>query len=355
MNLERIDNIVQTFGLKEFRRQQLRQAFFQEHLAGFEEISTLGKDLRRKLAEAGPVMTVTSRHVAASESGRAYKALLEVSGGLLIESVLLNPKPGHWSCCISSQVGCPLNCSFCATGAMGFERNLTSEEITDQVLFWQQFIRRRQLPARLGNVVFMGMGEPFLNQDAVFASLTELSHPDGFNIGARKLAVSTVGLVKGIRALATHFPQASLAISLHAGNNRLRQSLVPHGKTHSLGQVRAAVNDYLSRCGRKVFFEYALLGGVNDSVQDANELVTYLKSLDRPNLAHVNLIAYNAVPGSPYQAPMPDAVRAFKKCLAHAGVHVTVRKSLGRDIQGACGQLAAAKDNDVPDSQEEAP
>ena len=341
MNLARIDAIVARHGLEPYRAKQLRQAFFREHAPNFGAITTLAKAVREQLDAAEPVLTGTPETLLAAADGQAFKALLRFADGGAVETVLMSPKPGLWSVCISTQTGCALGCRFCATGALGAGRNLTSEEITDQVLFWLRHMAANHFEARLSNVVYMGMGEPFRNTENVFASLTELTAPDAFGLGARHLSISTAGLVDGIRAMAERFPQVNLAVSLHAANDELRSRLMPVNRANPLGELAVALTDYLAATNRKVFIEYLLLGGVNDSPAHAAELAKYLRTITPSRLLHVNLIAYNAAAGD-FRAPSGQVVHNFLKSLTGHRVSATIRKSLGQDIRAACGQLAGA-------------
>ena len=338
MNHARIKALAERFTLPKYRQSQLAEAFFRQHTRDFASISTLPRDLRERLA-AEPVLTIASAAVRVSQDGRAHKALLRLHDGKQIETVLLNPKPDLWSCCISSQVGCALKCSFCATGTLGFKRHLTSEEITDQVLFWRLYIAEHQLPARLTNIVYMGMGEPFHNREQVFDSLTELGNPETFGIGSRHLSVSTAGLPVGIREMADRFPQVNLALSLHAANDTLRLKLMPINKAFPLAQLHEALTYWLDQTGRKLFLEYILLAGENDQLEHAEELATWVHSLGPGSRLHVNLIAFNPT-ATPHHAPQAVAARDFKELLLAAGVATTIRRNLGQDIDGACGQLA---------------
>lgn len=230
-------------------------------------------------------------------------------------------------------------CTFCATGSMGLLRNLTSEEISDQVLFWKQFIKKRKLDARLQNVVYMGMGEPFHNKRQVFDSINELNNPETFNMGSRHISVSTSGLLKPIYEMAEKFPQVNLAISLHAANDTLRTELMPINKTFPLDKLAEALTDYLAKTNRKIFIEYILLDNDNDSLENAAELVQFINKVKPKKLLHVNLIVYNQTDSHHRQASRENA-RIFKDYLIDNGVSATIRKNLGRDIDGACGQLA---------------
>lgn len=339
MDSEKIKYLQENYNLPAYRCQQLKEAFFQKHISEYTNITTFPKKLRGKLQEEVPVLTASLYKIYASQEKNAYKALLQLKDKRLVETVLLNPKPGLWSCCISSQVGCVLGCTFCATGTMGLARNLSSEEITDQVLFWQFFIEEEKIPARLSNVVYMGMGEPFHNKKEVFKSLRELMNPETFHLGARHLSVSTSGLVPAIYEFTEQFPQVNLAISLHAPNNELRVKLMPINKPYPLEKLMAAIEHYIEATNRKVFIEYIMLKEENDSLVLADQLADLLKKVSKSHLLHVNLIVYNQTDSEHKETPKEKA-RKFKSRLEEKGVSATIRKNLGRDIDGACGQLA---------------
>lgn len=339
MNTERINQIVEKYGLQKFRVAQLKKALFEDYASSYSEISTLKKDLREQLEKEEPILCMQEHVVQESSDKRTFKALLKLHDGRYIETVLMSPKPDHWTACISSQVGCAMACTFCATGSMGLLRNLTSEEISDQVLFWKQFIKKRNLDARLQNVVYMGMGEPFHNKRQVFDSINELNNPDTFNMGSRHISVSTSGLLKPIYEMAEKFPQVNLAISLHAANDTLRTELMPINKSFPLDKLAEALTDYLAKTNRKIFIEYILLDNDNDSLENAAELVEFINKVQPKKLLHVNLIVYNQTDSHHRQASRENA-RIFKDYLIDNGVSATIRKNLGRDIDGACGQLA---------------
>ena len=338
MNTDRIDEIIETHKLPKFRSKQLKKAFFEQHCTSFDQVSTLSKDLRSKLSEEN-VLSLSLHKMYTSAEGNCFKALLKLHDDRIIETVLMSPKPGHWTTCISSQVGCALACTFCATGTMGLLRNLTSEEISDQVLFWKQFIQEEGHGFTLNNIVYMGMGEPLHNKKNVFASLRELTNPDTFNIGSRHISVSTSGMVQAIYEFSDEFPQVNLAISLHSADEDQRTSLMPINKKWSLADLGKSLQDYLDKTNRKIFIEYILLKNENDSLQDARKLVEFLKGITPTHLLHTNLIVYNETDSSHEQASRENA-RAFKEYLVSKGVQATIRKNLGRDIDGACGQLA---------------
>ena len=339
MNREKIMDIVSRFNLPNYRRIQLMTAFYKRRLTSFEDISTLSVDLRSAIAAEYSVMSVEMVEVLDAADGRSYKASLRLIDGALVESVLIRTKSNLWTTCISCQVGCSVGCNMCATGSMGFLRDLTSEEISDQVLFWHHLADVGRVPSAPTNVVYMGMGEPFLNRVNLFDSLEELISGDCLNVGSRHISVSTCGVVDAFDEFATRFPQVNLSISLHAANDALRDSLVPINRKWSLATLGAAVRDYLERCRRKVFFEYVMLDGVNDGDKELRELESFLKSIGNRRLVHVNLIPYNDT-NTGYAPSRESRIKRFIHGLEDGGWHVTRRRSLGDDVNAACGQLA---------------
>jgi 23S rRNA (adenine2503-C2)-methyltransferase len=253
-----------------------------------------------------------------------------VAGGDAVETVLMH-YPGRSTVCVSTQAGCAMACSFCATGQAGFRRHLTAGEIVEQVVA----ARRAALPRRLSNVVFMGMGEPLANYDAVWSAVERIH--DVVGISARHLTVSTVGMVAGIRRLAGERLPVGLAVSLHAANDALRDQLVPINRRWPLPTLVDACRAWIEAKGRRLSFEWALIEGVNDRRSD----VAQLAALARPLGAHVNLIPLNPTPGYPTRGTPPAGVREFRERLRAVGVNATVRRNRGTDIDAACGQLAA--------------
>jgi 23S rRNA (adenine2503-C2)-methyltransferase len=293
------------------------------------EITTLPKAVRRRFAERlAPALSPITRQ--STSDGLTVKRLWELPGGARIESVLMH-YPGRSTVCISSQAGCAMGCGFCATGQAGFERHLSVGEILEQVVV----ARREAEPRRLSNVVFMGMGEPFANYDRVMAAVRRII--DDLGIGARKITVSTVGLVPQMRRFADEGLQVGLAVSLHAANDELRTDLVPINKRHPIAEVIEASRQYRENTGRRVSFEWAMIDGVNDRDTDAVEL----SSVANAARAHVNLIPLNPTPGWPTVGTPPARIRAFAARLEANGVNVTVRANRGTDIDAACGQLRA--------------
>ncbi len=294
-----------------------------------EEMTALPVDLRRRLAaDLAPPLEEAARQTC--DDGRTVKWLWRLHDGATVETVSMT-YPDRVTVCVSSQAGCAMACSFCATGQAGYTRQLTEGEIVGQVL-----AARRSSPARLSHVVFMGMGEPMANYGPVVGSLRRLTADLG--LSARHLTVSTVGIVPGIRRLAAEGIPVNLAVSLHSADDERRNDLVPVNRRYPLAVLAEACGEYLARTGRRLTFEWALIDGVNDTDTDVDQLAAYARDLR----AHVNLIPLNPTPGYPVRGTPPGRVRAFAAALRHAGVNATVRDTRGREIDAACGQLAAA-------------
>lgn len=338
MDAARVQAALKELGQPGYRWDQVRRAVFDQAVSSYDMVAVLPADVRKALGEKAPILSLVERRVDASDDGRAFKALLDLPGGGTVETVLLKPSPTRWTTCISSQVGCAVGCTFCATGLMGLKRNLTPEEISDQVLFWRQYMKRMGLDGRLDNVVYMGMGEPFACYEQVAASLKTLMDQKLFAIGARHISVSTSGVAPRIDDFARDFPQVNLAISLHAAEDGLRARLVPMNKAYPLAKLAEALKRYLAATNRKLFFEYVLLKGENDRPQDAQALVSWLKALGPLSLLHVNLIVFNQT-DTPHQPTDESDARRFQEQVMSSGLKATVRQNLGRDISGACGQL----------------
>lgn len=345
MHINRLSEWLKQHDQPKFRLDQIRKAIFHDGLASFADVTVLSKDLRAELESNLPILAFAVSQVLEAKDGQSAKALLELPDGNFIETVLMSPVPGMWSVCVSTQVGCPMGCRFCATGQLGLKRNLTAEEITDQVLFWRQYLKRKFPPVkgrqRLGpdNVVYMGMGEPFLNWEAVSESLRNLTDLELFGIGARNISISTSGIPDGIRQLGREFPQVNLAVSLHFATDEKRDEFMPVNRKDNLAELRKALKDYFADSNRQVFIEYILLKDVNDLPEDARALAGYLKSIGKKQLLHVNLIRYNLT-GEEFESSSGNQAEKFKGWLAGNGFEATIRKSLGEEIQGACGQLA---------------
>jgi 23S rRNA (adenine2503-C2)-methyltransferase len=312
-----------------YRLQQARQAVFKDLITDWGQVSSLPLFLRERLMKEAPLTIKATVQV----SDQSEKALLTLADKTYIETVLITNADGRKTVCLSSQVGCPLGCTFCATGRLGFKRNLRSAEIVNQFLFWAR--RLAPLKEKIDNVVFMGMGEPLLNYREVMAAIRIMNDPNFCNLGARHISISTAGILAGIRQLAKENLQVNLAISLHAADDDLRTELMPVNEGVGLKELFKTVDDYIAETGRQVMLEYLLINGVNDSLSDAKKLA---RLAGKP-LYMVNLLHYNAT-GS-YTASPQNTALAFKKALAGYGIRVTMRQSAGADIAAACGQLAA--------------
>jgi 23S rRNA (adenine2503-C2)-methyltransferase len=325
----------QSLGEPLYRGNQIAEWLYQRGARSFEEMTNLSKTLRARLDEVAEMGRSEVVREQRSRDG-TVKLLLRLRDGETIETVGL-PYEDRLSCCISSQVGCPMRCDFCATGLSGYKRNLTAGEIVEQVVTLNEIFSisnpKSQIPNRVNHVVFMGMGEPLLNTDNVLKAIRLLNKEVG--IAMRHLTVSTVGIVPGIRRLADEKLQLTLAVSLHAPTDALRAQLIPTARQWSVQNIVAACRDYVNKTGRRVTFEYVLLSGVNDNPTEAHELGRVLQGLN----CHVNLIPFNPVSELSYQAPSPQRVRAFREILERAGISVTQRAQRGADIDAACGQL----------------
>jgi 23S rRNA (adenine2503-C2)-methyltransferase len=321
-------------GEPRYRLDQVWQGLYTQ-LAAPAEITNVPKALRERLAELLPTaLTQVVRRV--SDGGDTVKYLWELHDGSRIETVLML-YPDRVTVCVSSQAGCAMACGFCATGQAGFTRHLTVGEIVEQVVVAAR--EARSMGRRLGNVVFMGMGEPMANESAVWASV-ERFH-DAISMSARHLTISTVGLVPGIRRLAERPLPVNLAVSLHAANDALRDELVPINRRYPIDELMTACAEYLAEKGRRISFEWALIADVNDRPSDAAELAALCRRFRLP--AHVNLIPLNPTPGYPTVGSTPAKVREFCDRLVALGVNATVRRNRGTDIDAACGQLAAGQ------------
>jgi 23S rRNA (adenine2503-C2)-methyltransferase len=341
-------------GLPAYRARQIRDGVWRRNAQTADELHTLPVALRASLDRVFRVDTIAADEVTISDGGLTEKMLHHLSDGALIESVLMHypargrgedGRPEHrerHTLCISSQAGCAVGCPFCATGELGFGRDLETSEILDQVRHAALRLDRRD--AHLTNVVFMGMGEPLLNLDRVLEAVAALSDPQRFGLGARHVVVSTSGVVPGIRRLTQLNPQFTLAISLHAARDPLRDVLVPLNRRWPVAEVVAAARAHARVTGRRVSYEYVMISGVNDTDVDADALSALL----RADLAHVNLIPMNPVAHTPWQASSPERVTHFAARLREGGVGATVRRNRGQDAGAACGQLAADRAGEPP-------
>ena len=302
---------------------------------GWSQVATLPRDLRERLEAVLPFWALAPDARVVSRDG-TVKWGLRAADGAVVEAVLIAHAEGRRTVCVSSQAGCALACRFCATGTMGAGRDLTAAEIVDQAVLAAREADARG--ARLTNVVFMGMGEPMQNLDAVLAACATMNAPEGLGLSARRLAISTVGWVPGIARLAEHPLPLRLAVSLHAADDATRSELMPINARYPIASLLGACTRYCDSTGRRVFIEYLLLDGVNDSATDARRLARLL----RDGRFHVNVIEYNATEG-PYRGSSQARREVFLRALAAGGLEASVRRSRGADVAAACGQLARSR------------
>ncbi len=312
-----------------YRLGQAKKALFQDLIQNWQEATALPLKLREELNKKYPIEI--SAEIFVSKDGDTVKALFILKDNLKIEAVLMRHKDKRNTVCVSSQVGCPLDCVFCATGKLGFKRNLDAGEIVGQVLFFARYLK--EFKEKITNVVFMGMGEPFLNYDNVLGAIKVLNDKEGFSLGARHFSISTAGIVEGIEKLAEEELQINLAISLHAADDKLRSKLMPINKKYPIKEVLNAVDDYIKKTRRRVMFEYIMIKDLNDSDGQAKTLA----NLMRKPLYFVNLISYNFT--GIFKPSMSVRIKKFKEILEREGVAVTQRYRFGEDVDAACGQL----------------
>ncbi|MBU2539933.1 23S rRNA (adenine(2503)-C(2))-methyltransferase RlmN [Patescibacteria group bacterium] len=338
-----------------YRQKQAQKAVFQDLADNWMQVQTLPIELRKELKKSCPLKIDFQASV--SQDEKVIKGLITLKDGLKVETVLMKHGDNRNTVCVSSQVGCPLGCVFCATGNIGFKRSLSIYEIVEQVLFFARYLKSKG-PARSGfarqtrrlesrglatsdaggeritNVVFMGMGEPFLNYDNVLGAIRILNDEERFNLGARHFSISTVGIIEGIEKFSQEKLQVNLAISLHAPDDKLRSEIMPINKKYSVKEVLKAVDEYIKKTKRRVMFEYVMIKDVNDTDECAKELAKLVK---KP-LYFVNLILYN--PTGIFKSSEPARIKRFKEILEKYGVPVTQRYRFGKDLKAACGQLA---------------
>ena len=333
LTFDDVARIIEESGAPAYRARQIWEGLYERGQSP-DALTALPKAMRVTLGARPELAAALEPAVeSVAPDGQTVKWLWSLDDGRQVESVLMH-YPGRSTVCVSSQAGCAMACGFCATGQAGFDRHLRAGEIVEQV------VRARTAAMasgrRLSNVVFMGMGEPMANYDAVWTAVERLH--DNLGLSARHLTISTVGIVPGIRRLASETLPVNLAVSLHAANDDLRNSLVPINRRYPLDTLHDACTEYLRAKNRRLSFEWALIDGVNDRSSHADELADYAKSLR----AHVNLIPLNPTPGYPTRGTPPQGVRAFRDRVQAAGVNVTVRRNRGTEIDAACGQLRAS-------------
>lgn len=339
MNLEKLDQILKEE--KPFRKKQIFKAIFNEFTEDFKLSTNLPKDLKEKLENE--VSLEINHKFFISDEGKSIKALIKLQDGLEIESVLMRHKERN-TVCVSSQVGCAMGCAFCATGKLGLKRNLTLFEILEQILLFERLLKLEG--ERVNSIVFMGMGEPLLNYDTVIKAVRFINDKDNFNIGIRHISISTCGIINGIEKLSNENLNINLALSLHFADEQKRNEFMPVNKGNNLLSTMSAIKSFIQKTERKVMIEYLMLKNINDQKEDAENLANLLiefepkKTSGQNKAPHffVNLIAYNPTEG--FKSSENSTIKKFKKILEDKGITVVERYRFGREINGACGQLA---------------
>jgi 23S rRNA (adenine2503-C2)-methyltransferase len=329
---EDIKEFFEKYKVPKFRFKQLEDAIFKQFVSNFDEITNFPKELREDLKKHFEISTMFL--VESHQSGNTVKFVLKTKDDQYVESVLMIHNDGRRTVCVSSQVFCAVGCTFCATGANQFKRSLTTDEIVEQVLFVSRYLKNTD--EKVTNVVFMGMGEPFLAYNSVINAIKILNDSEKYNIGARHITVSTSGIVPRIYEYAELGIQTRLAISLHAPNDKLRSELMPINKRYDLDELMKACDFFTTKTNKRISYEYVLIKNTNDSIENAKELIELLKG----RLAHVNLLIFNPHEFSKFEMPDKTTVLRFRDILQENGIEVSIRKSMGDDISGACGQLS---------------
>lgn len=337
LNFDDLEQLLKDWGEPPYRASQVWEGIYKQLKTDFDLIPNIPKQLRLRLGDSFSIHNMESEITLDSSDGETQKTLFRLEDGKAIETVLMRYR-NRRTLCISSQSGCALGCVFCATGQMGLKRNLSSGEIVEQVLIYESLLR--QEGDGLTNIVLMGMGEPFHNYEQSLSAIDCLNDPGGFNMGARRFTISTVGLVPQILRFAKERRQVNLAISLHAADDDLRSSILPINKKYPLQSLFEACRNYVELSHRRITFEWALIDGVNDSLEQASRLVGLINGM----LSHVNLIPLNPTQGYAGTGATEGQAQRFQEYLENHGVPCTIRVRRGIDIQAGCGQLATKID-----------
>jgi 23S rRNA (adenine2503-C2)-methyltransferase len=333
ISLDELTEFFVQHGEKKFRAKQVMEWLWKKSASSFDEMSNLSLSTRQFLAEHFTLHKIKLSDEQIS-SDKTIKCAFEVEPGKIVEGVLI-PTSSRMTACISSQVGCSLACKFCATGRLKMMRNLTAGEIYDQVVYLRNEAESRyQIP--LSNIVYMGMGEPLLNYKNMMTSIEKITSPEGLGMSPQRITVSTAGVAKMIKKLGDDGAKFNLALSLHAANDAKRNKIMEINETNDLASLAEALKYFHERTGTRVTFEYIIFKDFNDSIKDAHELANYCKNLP----VKVNIIEYNPIDDGEYQQASPERVDAFAKFLESKNIIVNVRRSRGKDIDAACGQLA---------------
>jgi 23S rRNA (adenine2503-C2)-methyltransferase len=333
LTLEDLARALNEMGEKPFRAKQIFHWVYEKRVADWDKMTDLSGALRLKLKERFSLSSLKKKRELESEDRETIKFLWELADGKLVESVLILSSERR-TVCVSSQVGCPARCAFCASGKEGLKRHLTAEEIFEQVYTIDQYLHEKG--ERVSHVVFMGMGEPLDNYDQVLKAIRLLNDPSRLNISQRRITISTVGVLDGIRQLGEEKLQVNLVLSLHAPNQHIRKKIIPYARKFDLSELLIAMQDYAAKSGRDITYEYTLLAGINDQEVHALELAELLKGQQ----CSVNLIPYNPVEGLNLQRPNRERIDAFSEILTKKRIVTTQRYTKGKDIAAACGQLA---------------
>jgi 23S rRNA (adenine2503-C2)-methyltransferase len=329
---DELKNLITGWGQPAYRAEQLESWLYKQYANDLAQMTNLPRSLRQRLAETYLLDPLTPVVSLDSADGYTQKTLFALPDGREIEAVLMRYHQRQ-TLCISTQAGCAMACPFCATGQMGFMRNLTAGEIVGQVLYYARRLASEK--QHVTNIVFMGMGEPLANYAETWRAIRRLNDPAGFNLGARHMTLSTVGLVPAIRRLSKEPEQVGLAVSLHAADDELRNRIVPVNRRYPLAMLMQAVRDYVAVTKRRVTFEYALMDKLNDSDFQADQFAALVQGI----LCHINLIPLNPTPNSPWRGSPDERVCAFRDRLQAAGIPTTIRLRRGIDIAAGCGQL----------------
>jgi 23S rRNA (adenine2503-C2)-methyltransferase len=329
-----IEEFATNYNLANYRIDQFNNQFYKQGIKSFDELTTWSKDLREKLKEELEFSTLVHLKDNYSSTGNTIKTEFNTKDGFPIESVLMQYEDGRNSICVSCMSGCPVGCKFCATGKMGFNRNLTYREIEDQIMHFQRLLAEKE--KSVTNVVFMGMGEPMLNLDNVRKAVEIINDSNKLSIGIRRVTISTVGYVPQMREYFTDRHTPRLAISLHSPNQKIREQIMPTiSKLHPLDELMSFADWYENELNKRITYEYTLIKGINDQPEHAIELSKLLYN----RLALVNVIRFNPSSVLPYETPKEETLQRFVKILNNRDINTTIRYSMGDEIGGACGQL----------------
>lgn len=334
LNLSELEQYFEALGEKKFRTKQVYEWLWKKHAHNFEEMTNISKELRSKLEDNFSLPALVTDATQYSTDG-TIKSRFKTHDGHLVEGVLI-PTETRYTACVSSQIGCSLNCKFCATGYMERQRNLDFDEIYDEAVLLNQQTEKT-FGKKISNIVFMGMGEPLLNYKNVLKAIEKITSPDGLGMSARRVTVSTAGVAKMIKQLGDDKVKFNLALSLHATNDIKRNEIMPINETNNIKALIEALNYFYEKTGNEITFEYILFKDFNDSIRDAEELI---KNFRQVPMHLVNIIEYNPIDAAKFEKPEEEKVERFMNHLSKARVNAHLRRSRGKDIDAACGQLA---------------